>query len=1318
MKVTVIDVEDEDERKMNEKKKAEWPNILEDRNAAADEKNEKETPNKREKMEEEKIERETETKQKGEGEDTSDTSAAAKLLRRLKEIKDRAMYALRKWTSNRRQDEVTVSLFQALIAAPINDAIRTLEDLRHPYRHVIRGMGYTKANSTLIPAVLQTVDTAMKFTVDCLLDSGATGCYIDESLTKELGLNLEKLAHPIPVYNVDRTLNESGPIRYVVPLRLKVGDHVETVTFAVTNTGPNKIILGHSWLRKHNPNVDWTHAKILFNRCPRECGTPQVWEEDVNFIGGLENDDENEECNSTGNEEEIWDEDDLDTLEEGERLFVLPEDVETIRASYTVSQHIAAEEERVKRLKKDMPIPDRYVKDFSPIFEKSSFDTLPPRRKWDHAIELKDDSTPFTSKIYPLARDEQRQLDGFIEEHLQSGRIRPSKSPIASPFFFVKKKDGTLRPVQDYRRLNAVTIKNRYPLPLISEIIDKLQGARYFTKFDVRWGYNNVRIKKGDEWKAAFITNRGLFEPLVMFFGLTNSPATFQTMMNELFSGLITRGVVIVYMDDILIFTKTLEEHRAVTKEVLRILAENNLSLRPEKCEWERTKMEYLGVVISEDGVEMDAGKVEAVRAWPEPKDKHELQQFLGFANYYRRFINHFATVSHPLHRLTGNQPWKWGGDERKAFKDLKMAVTTAPVLAFPTDNDPYRVEADSSGYATGATLLQHQDKSWKPIAFLSKSLNNVERNYEIHDREMLAIMRALEEWRHHLQGAEHTVEIHTDHKNLEYFMTAKKLNRRQARWSLELANYDFTLVHRPGHAMGRADALSRRPDHEKGHDDNDGVVLIEPHHLRRVDVEIEDEGVNLIKKIRANKEVERAVKRKLMLKEKEWEEHEGLILWQKRVYVPPDKALREDVIRLHHDTYATGHPGRYKTAELILRSYWWPRIHVDVRRYVESCDLCQRTKAKRSKPQGLLSPNPIPKYPWQRITVDLITELPFSLGYDAIMVVVDRLTKMIRLIPTYTSLTSEGAARLYRDHVWKDFGLPESVISDRGTIFVSKFMQALNDLLGIKTNISTAYHPQTDGQTERVNQEVEQYLRIFVNYRQDNWADWLSLAEFSYNDKINKSTGHSPFMLNWGRDPRKGVEVKRESRVEAATDFVKRMEELRKEAAAALERAARDMKTHFDRSHRAEPEFQPGDEVLLEGENMKTNRPTRKLEHRRFGPFKVEKKIGQRAYRLKLPSTWKVHPVFHVSKLFPYSRGNRPHIEPPPPDLVDGEPEQEVEDILNDRVRRGKRQFLVKWKGFPMEENEWLAEEDLTHAKRVLNKYKTRYKGGGNVRK
>jgi len=438
-RATIIeDVEDEDERKMNEKEKAQGPAILKD------------VEDEHEWKMDEKMKVETDMGYRGEGESMSNTSMATKILQQLKETKDKAIHALRKWTSKQQQDKVTVSLFKALITAPIDDAVQTLRDLQHPFRHILRGMGNSKPNSTIIPAVLQMVDTAMKFTVNCLLNSGATGCYIDKLLARELGLDLKKLAHPIPVYNVDRTQNEGGPIQFIVSLHLKVGDHVEMVTLAVTNTGPNKIILGHSWLWKHNPNIDWTHAQILFNCCLRECGMPQLWEEDENMIGILVDDDNDNKYKEVEGEDASGDKD-MDTLEEGERLFVLPEDVKTIRATYTISQHITEEEERIKKLKANTPVPDRYVKDFSPIFEKSSFDTLPPQQKWDHAIELKDNCTPFTSKIYPLSKDKQHQLDEFVEEHLKSGRIRPSKSPIASPFFIVKKKDGTLHPVQDYR---------------------------------------------------------------------------------------------------------------------------------------------------------------------------------------------------------------------------------------------------------------------------------------------------------------------------------------------------------------------------------------------------------------------------------------------------------------------------------------------------------------------------------------------------------------------------------------------------------------------------------------------------------------------------------------------------------------------------------------------------------------------------------------------------------------------------------------------------------------------------------------------------
>jgi hypothetical protein len=419
------------------------------------------------------------------------------------------------------------------------------------------------------------------------------------------------------------------------------------------------------------------------------------------------------------------------------------------------------------------PIPD-YVKIFGQVFSEEGFAKLPNWKPWDHAIELVPGAQPKGCKVYLISVTEQSELDRFLTENLETGHIRQSKSPMAFPVFFIKKKDGLLQLVQDYRMLNDMMVKNKYPLPLISELVNQLRGAKYFTKLDVRWGFNNVKIQEGDEWKAAFRTNRGLFKPLVMFFGLTNSPTTFQTMMNDMFTDMISEGMVVVYLDDILIFTKDLEEHCRITHRVLGRLAEHQLYLRPKKCEFERTHIEYLGLIISENQVEMDPVKVVGVADWPEPCNKREVQSFLGFANFYHQFIKDFSYHARPLFNLTKNeQKWQWGSSEISAFRKLKELVTSAPVLTTPTDDQSFCIEADSSDFVTGAVLsqLSTEDGKWHPVAYYSKSLSETERNYEIHNKEMLAIIRALDE--HFLEGAPHKVEIWTNHKNLEYFMLA-----------------------------------------------------------------------------------------------------------------------------------------------------------------------------------------------------------------------------------------------------------------------------------------------------------------------------------------------------------------------------------------------------------------------------------------------------------------------------------------------------------------------------------------------------------------
>jgi len=376
-------------------------------------------------------------------------------------------------------------------------------------------------------------------------------------------------------------------------------------------------------------------------------------------------------------------------------------------------------------------------------------------------------------------------------------------------------------------------------------------------------------------------------------------------MMNDVFRTVIAEGIVVVYLNDILIFTKTEEEHERAVWRVLEILTEHKLFLHPEKCEFYWKQIEYLGLVISENKIAMDPVKVAGVREWPIPENRTDVQAFIGFVNFYRCFIQGFSTIARPLFDLTrSDQAWNWGTKEQEAFERLKIAVTTAPTLASPQDSEPFCIEADSSDFASRAVLSQQLpgEEKWHPVAFYSKSLSPVEWNYEIHDKEMLAIIHALEEWRHFLEGACYPVEIWTDHKNLEYFMTAKKLNHRQAQWSLYLARFDFKLVHRPGRSMGKPNALSQRPDHGKEASDNEDVVLLRPELIAVRALEglhLEEPERDMLREIcqenqrgeqeepvaKAARELRQASSK--MVCSTEWSEEDGVLQFRGKIYVP-----------------------------------------------------------------------------------------------------------------------------------------------------------------------------------------------------------------------------------------------------------------------------------------------------------------------------------------------------------------------------------------------------------------------------------------------
>jgi len=477
-------------------------------------------------------------------------------------------------------------------------------------------------------------------------------------------------------------------------------------------------------------------------------------------------------------------------------------------------------------------IPECY-KDLADVFSQKESESLPPHRgHLDHHIPLEPGAKPVFGPIYNLSELELKVLKSYVNDKLKMGIIRPSTSPFGSPVLFVKKADGSLRLCVDYRALNKITVKNRYPLPLTSEIMDRLKGATRFTRLDIRDAFNRLRVAKGDEWKTAFRTRYGYFEYLVMPFGLCNAPASFQAYINDALREYLDE-FCIAYMDDVLVYSHgTLEEHITHVRKVLTRLQEHELYVKLEKCEFHVQETRFLGFIISPNGIAMEPDRIKTVTEWPVPRSIHDIQVFLGFANFYRRFIKAYSRVVLPItDLLRKTKKFLWTNQAQEAFDKLKTLFTTAPILKHFDPDLPITLHADSSGAAISGIISQPHDGILHPVAFWSRKCLPAECNYDIHDREMLAIIESMKHWRHYLEGAKFPIQILSDHKNLETFMTTKILNRRQARWAELLANYDFILVHLPG-TRNSADGPSRCPDYAQDIPQPSGS-LIPPNALR-----------------------------------------------------------------------------------------------------------------------------------------------------------------------------------------------------------------------------------------------------------------------------------------------------------------------------------------------------------------------------------------------------------------------------------------------------------------------------------------------------
>ncbi len=540
----------------------------------------------------------------------------------------------------------------------------------------------------------------------------------------------------------------------------------------------------------------------------------------------------------------------------------------------------------------------------------------------------------------------------------------------------MKKKDGSLRPCIDYRGLNNITVKNTYPLPLMSSALERLQGASFFTKLDLRNAYHLVRIREGDEWKTAFNTPRGHFEYHVLPFGLSNAPAVFQALVNDVLRDMLDQFIY-VYLDDILIFSHSLQEHVQHVRRVLQRLLENGLYVKAEKCVFHAQSVPFLGCIVSVEGMRMDPDKIQAVVDWPTPDSRKALQRFLGFANFYRRFIRSFSQLAAPLTALTSIKTlFRWSSAAAAAFTKLKGCFVSATILIAPDPSRQFVVEVDASEVGVGAILSQRSssDDKMHPCANFSHRLSPAERNYDIGNRELLAVKLALEEWRHWLEGSGVQFIVWTDHKNLEYIKSAKRFNSRQARWALFLGRFDFSISYRPGSKNIKPDALSHIFDHSDRPSFSEPIVP-QKFFVSAVTWEIES---------------------KVRTASQEVTPPSGCP--PGRLFVP--EALRSDVIRWRHGSKVACHPGVSRTMFLIKQRFWWPSMARDIQCFVLACSVCAVSKTSNRPSAGLLQPLSVPSRPFAHILLDFVTGLPASSGNMVVLTVVDRFSKAAHFIP------------------------------------------------------------------------------------------------------------------------------------------------------------------------------------------------------------------------------------------------------------------------------------------------------------------------------
>jgi hypothetical protein len=1019
----------------------------------------------------------------------------------------------------------------------------------------------------------------------------------------------------------------------------------------------------------------------------------------------------------------------------------------------TPPNYIASIKSTIQRLSSKQELLDlennlksEFEKIFSPI---PHIDLLPPHEP--ARIHLKDAYKKISTRSYSCPRQYRDAFATLIQKRLDSGFIRPSSSSFASPSFIIPKKDPKALPrwVCDYRQLNANTIPDNYPLPRISEILADCGRGNIWSTIDMTDSFFQTKIHPDDIHKTAITTPLGTYEWSVMPMGLRNSPPIHQRRVMNVLRKHIGK-ICHVYMDDIIIWSQSIEEHILHARTILQTLQDAGLYINRNKTHLFCYETSFLGHVISQRGIEADPSKVDKILDWPVPKNLKEVQQFLGLVKYLNAFLPRLALQSSILSRLTTKECAKsfppWNDTYQNAFDKIKEIVVSRECLTVidhnKLDTNKIFLTTDASDRCTGAVLSF--GPTWetaRPVAFDSSSLRDAELNYPVHEKELLAVIRALKKWKYDLIGA--PFFVYTDHKTLLNFATQKDLSRRQARWMEALSIYDCKFVYVKGQDNTMADALSRYPSpltlcnttaQEKAQHphigfNTDSIIILDcqdsptspltsiaalteanPQKIK-LEFSIDDETVTKLRNAYRNdpwcQKLISASRGMPNLTVKD-----GLWFLGERLIIPSDCGIREQIFRLAHDNL--GHFGFHKTYETIRNSYFWPNMRKDLEEgYIPSCVECSRNKSSTTKPAGPLHPLPVPDERCQSISMDFIGPLPLDHGFDCILTITDRLGSDIRIIPTSTKLTAKELAVLFFDNWYCENGLPSDIVSDRDKLFMSKFWKHLSIISGVKCKASSSFHPQSNGASERTNKTVNQSLRFHVERNQKGWVRALPRIRFHIMSTTNKSTGYSPFHLRFGRTPRI-LPPLHSPPVDPSVDHITArqvIENLQTDVADARDNLmlAKISQAHFSNPKRADaPKYAIGDKIMLSTLNRrkdyrnKNHHRAAKFMPRFDGPYQiVDVNSDADTVTLDIPNSPNLFPTFYTSHIKPWLPNDdikypSRTLEEPGPIDVNGVEEFLVHSIIDHKkIGRGYR-YLVHFVGYGPENDRWITGREL----------------------